>query len=486
VRTPPLVFSLFAVPVAFFVAVFASCNGGTVSQTNNDASVAADNTVADRVSMRDVKVIEIAPPPTDGPVAATYCDMPGSFIYTSSGISVVTGGSANAPSLVWLTLPIGFCAHYFAHVDTVRQVRVAPGGEIFVASPATPTAGGAPVGLGGIVVLVDDNSDGYADGDALPHSDGSPQNLSLFQSGLASTQGMMFAPGYFYYQDTATDADADVGTAIKRIPYKKGQRVASGTPEQIADIQIYYSSTHWPKTLDMADDGTIFVGNGGDQSETCNTDVFPRPFAGGVLKIGGTNPMGGTPVAQGFRNPIAVRCQHGHNLCFSTELALDGSGGEGGREKLVPIRPGDDWGFPCCASANLPYQEISGTPNCSHVPTEPASFVIGDTPFGLDFETGAWAAPYQNDIFVTLHGAVGSWVGARIVAIPTNSTGMPVPSSDLGSSSFDDFATGWDDGMLDHGRPAAIAFSSDGRAFIANDINGDIFWIAPVGLKTQL
>jgi hypothetical protein len=41
-----------------------------------------------------------------------------------------------------------------------------------------------------------------------------------------------------------------------------------------------------------------------------------------------------------------------------------------------------------------------------------------------------------------------------------------------------DFATGWDDGSLTHGRPAALAFSPDGRLFVANDNSGVIFWIA--------
>jgi len=34
--------------------------------------------------------------------------------------------------------------------------------------------------------------------------------------------------------------------------------------------------------------------------------------------------------------------------------------------------------------------------------------------------------------------------------------------------------------MMDHGRPAAIAFAPDGRMFVGNDINGLIVWIAPV------
>jgi glucose/arabinose dehydrogenase len=281
-----------------------------------------------------------------------------------------------------------------------------------------------------------------------------------------------------------------------KIAYATGQRVIMGTPDSVVDLSVanndYVSSVHWPKTLDISDDGTIYVGNGGDQSEACNASTFPGAFAqlfqggGGVFKIDGT--PGGNPVAAGFRNPIAVRCQKGHNLCFATELALDGSAASGGREKLIPIRQGDDWGFPCCATANVAYGEVTmsgGNPNCASVAAEPVSFVIGDTPFGLDFETGVWPAPYTNNIVVTLHGAVGSWIGARVVSIPTQANGMPTPSSDLGSSTFMNLATGWDDGLLDHGRPAAISFSADGRAFIANDIDGDIFWIAPISLKTK-
>jgi glucose/arabinose dehydrogenase len=447
---------------------------------------AVDVTTTDRTVVPDVVVMEVAPPPFDGPTPAHFCDLPGSYIYDASGaISVVEGGKTEAPSLTWLTLPVGYCAHYFAHVQTTRQIRVAPGGELFVASPSTPTAGGAPTGLGSVVILWDDNHDGYADGDSLPHSDGSAQELTLFLNNVPSTQGIAFAPGFFYYQDMSSGEPLPGGTAIMRMAYAKGQRTASGTPEQVAHITIYESNVHWPKTVDVADDGTIYAGNGGDQGQVCNSSVYPRPFTGGVLKIGGSNPIGGTPVAEGFRNAISVRCQHGHNLCFSTELALDGSGGEGGREKLVPIRQGDDWGFPCCATTNVAYQDVGGTPNCSHVATEPVSFTIGDTPFGIDFETGVWPAPYQNSILVTLHGEVGSWVGARVVAIPTDATtGMPKPTTDIGTSSnMTNFATGWDDNMLDHGRPAAVTFSSDGRAYIANDVTGDIFWVAPVGLK---
>jgi glucose/arabinose dehydrogenase len=408
-------------------------------------------------------------PSHDGSSSSAFCDLPGSVVYGPGGSNCTVTGGKPAPSLAWLTLPNGFCAHYFAHVPTARQVRFAPGGELFVASPSTSTAGGAPQGLGAVIVLFDDNGDGFADGDDLVHADGSPQKLTVFTR-AASTQGLMFAPGSFYYQD---------GIRIMKVPYATGQRTLMGKPETVIDVTVYEDGTHWPKTLDMADDGTIYVGNGGDQSEVCKPSQFPRPFHGGILQIDGT--PGGTQITHGLRNPIAVRCQKGHGLCFATELALDGSGSNGGREKIIPIRKGDDWGFPCCATTNQPYSGISGA-NCASVASEQVALLIGDTPFGLDFAPASWPAPYTSTMLVTLHGQVSTWTGARVLAVPMQANGLPETSSDIGSGTVPNFATGWDDGSHSHGRPAAVTFSADGRAFIANDQTGDIFWVAPAGL----
>ena len=192
--------------------------------------------------------------------------------------------------------------------------------------------------------------------------------------------------------------------------------------------------------------------------------------------------------ARRWRRAFAIRSPSDASAdtitAFAAELALDGSGASGGREKLVPIRQGDDWGFPCCATANLPYAAVGGNPNCASVPPESASFVIGHTPFGFDFESGIWPAPYANTVLLAFHGFVGSWSGARVAAVPTTSDGMPAGTSELGGGAGPiDFATGWDDGLHQHGRPAGVSFARDGRAFISNDVNGDIFWVAPVTLN---
>ena len=379
----------------------------------------------------------------------------------------------------WLHLPAGFCAHHYATVPNARQIRFAPGGELFVASPTAGTTGGGPGGLAAIAVVPDDNRDGLGD------------STHVFKDQLPSAQGMLFANGSFYFQDSTT---------IRSEPYTSGQRHDNGLISTVADISVYTSGLHWPKTLDISDTGQIFVGNGGDQGETCvepDGTSNSMPFHGGILALDGT--PGGNPIVKGLRNPIAVKCHRdGHNLCFASELAMDYSAAAGGREKLIPIRAGDNWGFPCCASHALPYMGVTiacpgnpsqmCAPDCSGVTPDSVSFIIGDTPFGFDFDDTQFPAPWDHKVIVSLHGAAGNWVGAKIVAIAFDpATGLPRPASNLlgGSNTggMSDFATGWDDNSFQHGRPADIEFAPDGRMFVANDTTGEIFWIAPITTK---
>lgn len=461
-------FALVLVPSG---VLFVAC--GSVSHDTADADASADG-AADGFSdpdggadafdafVRDAS-FDVNLPPTD-----EYCGLPGAIVFEQDTHVIVPGGpSASGTDLSFLTLPNGYCAHYFATVPSARAIRFAPGGELFVASPSRSTAGGAPTGIGAILALADDDKDGLAD----PPPDG---GTLQFQGGLPSTQGMLFTPGFFYYQND---------TKVMKVPYTPGTRHNSMFATQVIDVNQYMSPFHWPKTLDMADDGRIYVTNGGDQTEAC---VAPHPFRGGVLEIDGT--PNGKEVAQGFRNSMYMRCQKGHNLCFVNELTRDFSASQGGREKIVHFKDGDDFGFPCCATKDTPFPDIMPVPDCSMVQPDTETFRVGDTPFGLDFEPNAWKDGWNQNVFIAEHGAVSTWIGARIIAIKTDTaTGKPLPGTTTGSGnpqgSMRTFASGWDDDTRSHGRPADLAFSADGRLYIANDWNGQIFWVAPLGLK---
>ncbi len=408
----------------------------------------------------------------DAMAPGAYCSLPGSIVSTSNGMAVVGGGDASLPDLTWLKLPVGYCAHHFANVPETRQLRMSPSGDLFVASPGASTAGGERnTGKSAILVLPDDDHDGLAD-----------QQL-VYMGSLNQVQGLTFANGSFYFQN---------GPTIERVPFNAGDRAPSTAPQKVTTVTAVQSTDHWPKVVDVAQDGTVYVTNGSDQGEQCLAN--PVPPIGVVLKVNadGSNSV----VAKGFRNPIAIRCEADHDVCLVAELAKDGTAGTGGREKLVPVRQGDDWGFPCCASTGVTYPQteyqdtgimVTGA-DCDGVTPESVSFVIGHTPFGLDFETGNWQDPtWSRRVFVALHGDVGSYVGSRVVAVALDpTTGMPLPSSDIDGSSQQtnmlDFVTGWDDGTQSHGRATAVAFGNDGRLYVGDDTLGEIFWVAPVSL----
>ena len=478
-RLPLVAGALILAPGAFACSSSTSAAPGESDLTVHDASVEDAPTI--------IPLDAIAPDSSALPADGTFCSLPGSIVSTPLGEVIMPDGDGLAsgaapPDLSWLSLPVGFCAHYFANVPHNRQLRFAPDGDLFGASPSDGTAGGSAdvPNSGGILVLPDDNHDGVAD------------STNMFV-GVAAVQGMVFAAGNLYFQND---------TNIQMIPFSPGERAL---PAEVADAgllplffplgagQVMQASGHWPKNLDVAQDGTFYVTNGSDQNQACeSTDpVFGSIFKASSLTEGAST----SEVAKGFRNPIAMRCETNHDVCLAVELSLDGSGDEGGREKIVPVRQGDDWGFPCCATQYTPfsgaeYQDtgVVVTPSdCAGVSAENVSFEIGHTPFGIDYETGRWPKPWTSRAFVTLHGDVGTWIGSRIVAIALDpDTGLPLPASELDAAATGDnmlsFATGWDDGMQDHGRPAPIAFSTDGRMFIGNDWDGEVFWVAPINL----
>jgi glucose/arabinose dehydrogenase len=431
------------------------------ASSGHDASAGdGDATAMDVVEPRDVIR-------TDAPALGAYCSLPGSVVWNNGTPTTVPGGDPSLQDVSWLQLPDGFCAHYFGTVAETRQIRFAPNGDLFVASPSMYCAGGAAGGAAAIYVLPDDH-DGVAD------------TAVTYLSGLPITQGIAFsrtAPYSIYYQNDKV---------VMQAPYNLGDRTGSAAAAtQIIDIGGYYSSTHWPKAIDVDDDGNVFVTSGGDQANPDSTCLEPSsmwPYRGSVWQVDGT--PAGTMVSTGFRNPIALRCAKGTGACFGLELARDFAPAEGSREKLFPVQLGADYGQPCCATQNLPFTDAPGGTDCSGVASEITSFLIDHTPFGLDFEQGAFPGMWQYRAFVVLHGFVGSWEGARVVGIATDpTTGWPVDSSEADAgTALSDFAVGWyvNGAATNHGRPASITFAPDGRMFIGNDINGDILWISPV------
>ncbi len=187
--------------------------------------------------------------------------------------------------------------------------------------------------------------------------------------------------------------------------------------------------------------------------------------AGGVM----------TTIASGFRNPMYLRCHATDEVCAAMELGEDLE--MGATEKMVILHPSTSYGYPCCLHNAVPAAGVSMA--CGDVSEEDATFPLSDTPFGFDWEPGAWPAPFTGAIFVALHGSAYSsppWQGVRIAYAATNPT-THAPTQDW-QTFLGAFGPG--DNVLK--RPSDVAFAPDGRMFFADDTGGAIYWMAPVTL----
>jgi glucose/arabinose dehydrogenase len=348
--------------------------------------------------------------------------------------------------VIGASVPGGFCLRRFATVKEARTMAFAPNGDLFVAAPSTGTAGGASGGLGGILVLSDDDHDGTAE-------------VTSFAEGLTDVHGLTFGDGFVYFTTQNN---------VWRTPYASGQRrELAGQRQDLGLPASFGQGGRWTHGLAHSVSGALFASRG--QYGSCG-----GMGSGDISRVG----MGQlSTVASGFRNPMYMRCHFRDDACAATELGEDGQAGA--KEKLVGVRTTvGDYGYPCCYSKDAPIAAPMGN-TCGTVRLEDASFVLSDTPFGFDWEHDIWPEPYKGAVFVALHGSFytqPAWAGARVVFARTDPmTHMPVEG-------WRDFVGGFGPGGSVLDRPSDVTFAPDGRLFFADDQGGGVYWIAPASL----
>jgi glucose/arabinose dehydrogenase len=184
-------------------------------------------------------------------------------------------------------------------------------------------------------------------------------------------------------------------------------------------------------------------------------------------------------VTQGFRNPMYGRCHYRDEVCAIDELGDDGGGSWGAREKMLLLHESSNFGYPCCATTNMP--AAGSSMSCASITTEEAQMPLNDTPFGLDWERGYWASPYRGGVFVAKHGSFyssPSWHDVGIWWAPTNA------ATHAPSGAFTLLVDGFGTSTPQLRRAADVAFAPDGRLFFADDTGGGIYWVAPDTLRS--
>jgi len=367
--------------------------------------------------------------------------------------------SDNGPDLVarpanaWPKAPAGFkVEQYAAGFDEPRLMRTAPNGDIFLAES----------GAGRIRVF------------RGMTSDGKPEEMQVFASGLKRPYGIAFYPPgpdpqWVYVGNT---------DGVVRFPYRNGDLKASGAPQHLLDLP---EGGHWTRDIQFSPDGKkMFVSVG---SESNDDDPETNPAEKNRADILEFNPDGSDMkvYAYGIRNAgggLAVDPKSGELWCSVNERDALG-------DNLVPdyithVQEGGFYGWPWwyIGPHQDPRQKGKHPELKDKVIVPDVLLQPHNASLELTFYQGKqFPADYQSDIFASQHGSWNKSVraGYEVIRVPRHQTTRA-------SGDYQDFLTGF---VLDNGdvwgRPVGITVAPDGSLLVSDDGSNSIWRVSYVG-----
>ena len=410
-----------------------------------------------------------------------------------------------------LKLPAGFCASIYADsLNGVRQITVAPNGDLFVAVTGRS---------GGVVALRDQNKSGKVD------------RREKFATGYASNHVFLF-DGYLYAEaqppapqrgaNNAPPAGAVPTTAILRYPLKAGELMPSGAPDTIVQ-GIPAFPGHNTRNFVITRDGALYV-NIGSATNSCQAkDRAPSEpgvnpcteldTRAGIWKFDARKthqaPSAANHFARGIRNAVGIAInpldgklwttQHGRDQLYDwrAKLGLDTAAApkynaENPAEELLQVNQGDDFGWPYCYYAVSEKHlvlapEYGGdgkkVEQCAQKKEPVATFPAHWAPNALFFYSGSqFPARYKNGAFIAFHG---SWnrapepqAGFNVVFQPLDRSGRAAGRYEVFADAFSpNIGTGRATAAAGAHRPTGLAQGPDGALYVADDTGGRIYRI---------
>ena len=360
--------------------------------------------------------------------------------------------SIDRPAGTMPEVPKGFAVSIFAdRLTSARWMAVAANGDVFLAEPSRDG--------GKITLLRDSNGDGKAD-----------KSFTYSEAGWRYPHGLAFHGGYLYVGDLR---------GIWRIPYHDGDTRA-GAPQKVttrvADLRP--NGGHVTRDIAFGPDGTLYLALGSRD----NVSDF-KPGAQ-VFRVNADGSM--SEFASGIRNPVGIAFYPGSNTLYVSVNERDGLGDALPPDYLTSVRPGGFYGYPYAYIGKNPDPEWAARAPAGKVAasiTPDVLFQAHSAPTGLVFYTGSnFPAEYRGDAFVSLHGSwnAGAPTGYKVVRVHFQN-GKPL-------NAYENFATGFWNGMSPAGQPAKVwgrpvglAVARDGSLLVADDVANVIWRIAYTG-----
>ncbi|HUI41893.1 MAG TPA: sorbosone dehydrogenase family protein [Terriglobia bacterium] len=362
------------------------------------------------------------------------------------------------PAKAWPQALPGFkVEQYASQLESPREIRTAPNGDLFVAE-SDP---------GRIMMFrgVDPQ--------------GKPKVASVFADGFTLPFGIAFYPPgpnpkYIYIANT---------DSVVRFPYQNGDlKARSPQQEVVAQLPGFgrlRGGGHWTRDLAFSQDGKKLFISVGSRSNVNDPDTHPEEFhRANILEA---NPDGSDlrVYAWGIRNPvgIAVNPNTGELWCSVNER--DELGDDLPPDYITHVREGGFYGWP--------WYYTGGHQDPRHAGKHPElkdKVIVPDVllqPHNASlemvfYEGAQFPAEYHGNAFAAEHG---SWNKSRRTGYEV----IRVPLHDgHATGEYEDFLTGFvtPDGDV-WGRPVGVAVGDDGSLFVTDDGSNSIWRVTYTG-----
>jgi len=358
------------------------------------------------------------------------------------------------PSDAWpKTLPGFSVQQYASGLKNPRLIVTAPNGDFFVAES---DPGDIRV-FRGIT------------------TDGKPQQIETFASGLKQPYGIAFYPPgpdpQWVYMGSFD--------SVVRFPYQNGDLKARGPQQHIVDVPG--KPSHWTRSVQFTPDGKKMLVAVGSGSNVDDPDTTPaEKNRADILEF---NPDGSdlNIYAYGIRNAgggIAFSPDTGELWCSVNER--DGLGDNLVPDYITHVQKGGFYGWPWwyMGGHQDPRHEGKHPELKDKVITPDVLLQPHNASLELTFYEGQqFPAEYKGDIFASEHG---SWnkslrAGYEVIRVPLHQSGHA-------SGEYEDFVTGFvtPDGKV-WGRPVGITVAPDGSLLVTDDGSNTIWRVVYTG-----
>ncbi len=367
--------------------------------------------------------------------------LPEAYATPSSSAGPVAVPRGNRQPVV----PDGFKVNlYVENVGGPRRLLVQDDGTVLIADQ----------GSGRILRLRDIDENGTAD------------QGGLLVEGTLNPFGLAFVPSGTYAGDLLL-ADQD---AVYRLPLK-----SPGFRWEQVTANDAFGAVAGHITRELAVDpttGELYVGIGS------MANLAEEPEVKATIQRFAADGSGQTTFATGMRNTTGMEFHPATGALYAVVMERDGMGDALVPDYLTRVEEGDFFGWPYQYTGGFVQPEYR-----NHAPKQKAAklpdvlFQAHSAPLDIAFIPDSWPEAWRGDSFVALHGSwnSGAPTGYKVVRVHFEN-GAP-------KGTYENFMTGfWVSGTSPAevwGRPAALAFATDGALLVGDDLGATIWRVTP-------